>query len=145
MTCGGSVARMIGAKAHVARLKRLTGGEAAREVGKALFAAGQMIQVEAQLSITRGAVSGKNHVPSVAPNPPNNDTGVLANGIETRQVSQLHVEVSSNAPYAAAQEYGDSSGNLPERPYMRPATVKMRPQATELVRRAVKKVVSRRV
>ena len=98
--------KMIGAKAHAARLRKLSGEHMVRQVGKALFAAGEMIQVEAQISITAGAVSGKKHEPSKAGDPPNNDTGVLANNIETVQVAPLVVEVSSNAPYAAAQEFG---------------------------------------
>ncbi|MBH0112713.1 HK97 gp10 family phage protein [Novosphingobium sp. YJ-S2-02] len=96
----------IGAKAHAARLRKLRGERMVREVGKALFAAGEMIQTEAQISITAGAVSGKKHVASAPGEPPNNDTGVLANNIETNQVAPLVVEVSSNAPYAAAQEFG---------------------------------------
>ena len=97
---------MIGAKAHIARLKKLSGPAMTREVGKALFNGGERIQVEAQTSITAGAVSGKKHKPSAPGDPPNNDTGVLANNIETVQIAPLVVEVSSNAPYAAAQEFG---------------------------------------
>lgn len=131
---------VTGAKAHSARLRRIAGPEMVRQVGAALFTGGQTIQDEAQLSITRGAQSGKNHVASAPGEAPNNDTGVLANNIETTRPGPLRVEVSSNAPYAAALELGTSK--MIERPYMRPATAKKRNEVTDLVRAAVKKVVS---
>ncbi|GEM_PF-871361 len=109
--------RLIGARAHANRLKKLTGETMVREVGKALFAAGEMIQVEAQISITAGAVSGKNHKPSAPGSAPNNDTGVLAGNIETNQVAPLVVEVSSNAPYAAIHEFGGTIQHPGGTPY----------------------------
>lgn len=112
-----------------------------REVGKALFAAGEMIQVEAQISITAGAVSGKKHVASAPGSAPNNDTGHLANNIETNQVAPLIVEVSSNAEYAAPLEFGTS--NMAARPYMGPARDAKRKEATQLVRKAVDSVIKR--
>lgn len=130
--------KISGGKAFSARLKRLTSPEAQRQIGAALFAGGQEIEVEAQISITAGSVSGKGHVPSRPGEPPNQDTGVLANNIETNQVAPLRVEVSSNAPYAAALEFGTS--RMAERPYMRPAAAKKRAEVTALVRRAVDKV-----
>lgn len=157
---------MTGRKAHVARLKRISGPTMEREVGKALFAAGEMIQVEAQLSITSGSVSGKSHVPSQPGEPPNQDTGVLANNIETTQKEPLLVEVSSNAPYSAALELGSSrkagktarpgrkmfgpvlvefgDSETAARPFMQPARDKMRPEVEKLIIRAVKRVVGRR-
>lgn len=131
------MARISGGKAHAARLKRLSGPEAIASVGRALYAAGERIQVAAQISITEGAVSGKAHVPSAPGSPPNNDSGVLANNIETTRDpnNPLRVTVSSNAPYAAAQEFGNSK--LPERPYLRPAVAKERDAITQMVRQAV--------
>jgi HK97 gp10 family phage protein len=135
------VPKITGAKAFSAKLKALSGPEMTREVGKALFVAGNTIQVEAQLSITNGAVSGKNHVPSKPGQPPNQDTGVLADNIETVLVEPLKVEVSSNAPYAAALEYG--TARMAPRPYMAPAVEKSRKEVTELVRGAVSIVIKR--
>jgi HK97 gp10 family phage protein len=112
-----------------------------REVGKALFAAGEAIQTEAQISITAGAVSGKKHVPSAPGQPPNNDTGTLAGNIETNQVAPLVVEVSSNASYAAALEFGTSK--MEARPYMGPARDAKRKEVTALVRKAVDRAVKR--
>ena len=160
------MARVIGNREHSARLKRMAGPETVRKVGAALFAGGQMIQVEAQRSITEGSVSGKGHVPSLPGEPPNQDTGVLANNIETASVGPLKVEVSSNAPYAAALEKGSKrkagvgarsfsaeSGKFgpirvefgdsktAARPYMTPAMNKKRKEVVQLVRRAVSEAV----
>lgn len=132
---------LIGGKAHIARLKKLSGETMVREVGKALYAGGEMIQVEAQISITAGAVSGKKHVPSAPGKPPNNDTGILAGNIETTQTAPLVVEVSSNAPYAAPLEFGTSK--MAARPYMEPAKNAKRKAVTQLVRKAVDSVVRR--
>lgn len=130
--------RVTGGKVHAARLKRLTSPKAAQGIGRALFAGGQRLEAYAARSITEGAVSGAAHVPSAPGTAPNNDTGVLARNIETVQVEPLKVEVSSNAPYAAALEFGTSK--MAERPYMRPATAATRKEITELVRSAVEHI-----
>jgi len=132
---------MIGRKAHVARLKRISGPTMEREVGKALFVGGNRIQTTAQISITTGAVSGKHHVPSAPGRPPNQDTGVLGNNIETVQVETLLVEVSSNASYSAALELGTS--RMEARPFMAPARDTERKAVTDLVVEAVKRVTKR--
>jgi HK97 gp10 family phage protein len=131
--------RVVGAKSHAARLRRMSGDEMVREVGKALFVAGNMIEIEAEISITTGSVSGKGHIPSAPGSPPNRDTGVLDGNIETVQVQPLRVEVSSNARYSAALEFGTSK--MAARPFMRPAAQRKKDEATALVRAAVQKVV----
>lgn len=133
--------RMIGGKAHIARLRKLSGEQMVRDVGKALFAAGEMIQVEAQISITTGAVSGKKHVASAPGEAPNNDTGILAANIETVQIAPLLVEVSSNAAHAAPLEF--STSKMAARPYMGPARDAKRKEVTQLVRQAVDRAVKR--
>lgn len=130
--------RIRGGKAHLARLRKLE-KDTTRFVGKALFAGGESIQVEAQLSITQGAVSGKNHVPSKPGEPPNQDTGVLSGNIETVQKGPLLVEVSSNAPYSIPLEFGTSK--MAARPFMRPARDKKRAEVVALVERAVSQAV----
>lgn len=97
-----------GARAHVKRLRALASPAMADEVEKVLFHAGELIQTEAQISITRGAVSGKNHVPSAPGQPPNQDTGVLAGNIETTRAGKLRVRVTSKAGYSSALEFGSS-------------------------------------
>lgn len=132
--------KITGAAATSKRLKGLVGDRAIRTLSKAVFAAGERIQVAAQISITEGAVSGKAHVPSAPGTPPNNDSGVLANNIETtRDASNpLRVLVASTAPYAADQEFGNS--RLPPRPYMAPAAVRERAAVVEIIGRAVRSI-----
>lgn len=136
------MARVTGAKAHIARVRRMTSPATIEEVGRALYVGAQAIQVEAQLSITAGAVSGKNHVPSRPGEPPNADTHFLANNIEAARTGPLSAETSSNAPYSAPLEFGTSK--MEARPFMRPAARKLRRQVVEFVRLAVKKAVNRR-
>ena len=133
--------RMIGMKAHVARLKKLSGPDMVNRVGAALFAGGEAIQVEAQRSITAGAVSGKAHVPSKPGDPPNNDTGYLAAAIVTIKTAPLEVEVSSNAGYASALEFGTSK--IAARPYMAPARDAKRKEVADMVKNTVDDVVRR--
>lgn len=131
---------MRGASAHIRRLQALA-AESEREVSAALFAGGEMIQVEAQRSITAGAVSGKAHVPSAPGEPPNNDTGVLANNIETTQPAKLRVRVTSSAGYSAGLEFGTSK--VAARPFMRPARDKKKAEVKALVEKALGRAVRR--
>lgn len=129
-----------GAEAHRKRLRRLRGPAMVRAVTAEVYGAAQDIAIDAALSITRGATSGKNHVPSAPGTPPNADTHVLSNSIQANVIGPLKAEVSADAPYAAAQEFG--SGNLPERPYMRPAAARGRPKAAKRIVDAVNRVVA---
>lgn len=133
------MARVTGAKECAASLRRLAGPEMVQRVGAALFAGGNLIEVEAAHSITEGSVSGKGHIPSRPGEPPNADTHVLDRSIETNQVGPLKVEVSANAPYAVDLEFGTSK--MGERPYMRPAVAKKRKEVVALVRSAVQSVI----
>lgn len=134
-------ARVTGIEQHKRRLRKLRGPAMVRPVTQAVFAAAQDLAVDAALSITAGAVSGKGHVPSDPGEPPNADTHVLARNIEATSTGPLTAEASSNAPYAAAQEFGSAKQNLPERPYMRPATKRARPKAEQRIVDAVNKVI----
>jgi HK97 gp10 family phage protein len=130
-----AVPRITGREGVQVRLNGLTDENAVRRVGGALFAGGELIRGEASHMLTEGAVSGKGHVPSLPGEPPNEDTGTLRTHIETTQPGPLKVEVSSNAPYSAALEFGSST--ISERPFMRPATARKRKEVVALVRRAV--------
>lgn len=132
---------MKGRKAHIARLKRLSGGSMDREIGKALFEGGDRIRVAAQISLTTGAVSGKFHVPSAPGSAPNQDTGTLGNNIENVQIEPLLVEVSSNASYSSALEFGTS--RMSARPFMAPARDAERGNVERLVVEAVKRAARR--
>ncbi len=135
------MAKVTGADKHKRRLRKLRGARMVRPVTQAIFAAAQDLAVDAAISITTGAVGGKNHVPSAPGTPPNADTGILDANIEATSTGPLTAEASSNAPYAAAQEFGNPSNNLPERPYMRPAAKRSRPEAQKRVVDAVNKVI----
>jgi HK97 gp10 family phage protein len=135
------VPRITGRQGVEVKLNNLAGEEAVRRVGQALYAGGEDIRAEAAHMITEGAVSGRNHVPSLPGEPPNEDTGNLRTHIETTQTGPLSVEVSSNAEYAAALEFGTSK--MAERPYMRPATQRKRAAVVAKVRAAVNEVTAR--
>jgi HK97 gp10 family phage protein len=132
--------KITGAKAHKARLNRIRGQAMTREIGKAVLVAADLIKVDAQISITEGAVSGRNHVPSSPGLPPNQDTGHLSDNITAQRTGLLESEVSSNAEYSAALEFGTS--RMAARPFMQPAADKNRKKATALVMAAVKKVAN---
>lgn len=135
------MAKMTGDKKHLSRLRALSGPTMVRAVTAALFGGAQDVQVAAQISITTGAVSGKQHVPSKPGEPPNADTHLLANLIEADVAGPLKARTTSNAPYGAAQEFGSEKLGLPERPYMRPAAKQARPRVARRVTNAVNAVV----
>lgn len=134
---------VTGVKEHLRRLRKIRGPAMINAVTNALYGGAQDIQVAAQISISQGATSGKNHVASSPGEPPNNDSGVLAGNIEAAVAGPLKAETTSNAPYGAAQEFGSEAINLPERPYMRPAAKRSREKVRNRVIRAVDSVVSR--
>ena len=134
--------KVTGAKAHKARLKRIRGAAMTREIGKAVLTAADLIRRDAQISITTGSQGGAGHVASLPGQPPNSDTGNLAddgNIISTR-TGLLEAEVSSNAEYSAALEFGTS--RMAARPFMQPSADKNRKKATALVHAAVKRVAN---
>ena len=98
--------KISGVKKAQDRIRAMSGPKQIEFVGKALFAAGEKIKAEAQISLTTGAVSGINHKPSAPGSPPKNDSGTLARSIIVTQKGPLHVQVSANAPYAAIHEFG---------------------------------------
>ena len=139
-----------GRAAHIARLKRLSGAGLDRAVGAALIAGAQKIQVTAQIGITTGSASGTKtnkhkHTPSRPGEYPNQFTGVLGNNIETAlkldDTEGPVAEVSSNAPYSAALEYGTS--RMAARPFMAPSRDAERENVQKLVVNAIKSLVKR--
>lgn len=123
------MAKITGADRHARRLKPMP----ARAILQELYTLGQMIELDAERSITEGSVSGKGHVPSAPGEPPNADTRVLDTNIETTIASSNPpgVNVTSNAPYSAALEYGSSK--MEERPFMRPAVEKNKDEIGERI------------
>lgn len=128
--------RMIGRKAHVARLRKLAGHDMVRQVGGALFAAGEAIEVESSVLITSGSTNAKNqHVRSLPGEAPNEEFGDLRRGLQTLQVAPLLVEVSANAAHSSPLEFGTSK--MAARPFMQPARDAKRKEAEQLVKQAV--------
>ncbi|GGO96556.1 HK97-gp10 family putative phage morphogenesis protein [Stakelama pacifica] len=132
--------RPKGLDAHLKRLARLYGPEGTRLVDQAIFVGADEIRVEAQISITTGSVSGAGHVPSLPGQPPNNDTGTLANFINVEhRAGSLKATVRSDATYSADLEFGTSK--MAERPFMRPARDKKKSEVKRLVQQAMNKAV----
>jgi len=130
------MAKITGVDKHLKRLKNMR--NVSKQVVAALYDAGQDIELDAEHSITEGAVSGKGHVPSAPGEPPNRDTGHLDTNIETTVQAQSPptVHVTSHAAYSAALEFGTSK--MGERPFLRPATEKNRKKVGQKVAAAVK-------
>lgn len=107
-----------GADKHLRRLRALNAG-AVRVAGAIVYEGADTIRAEAHRSISAGSVSGKGHVPSRPGEPPNRDSGVLQAHLKAQRTGPLTAEVRSEAPYAAALEFGTSK--MAARPYTRPA------------------------
>jgi hypothetical protein len=104
---------MPGTQKHLDRLKRMQGG--ARQIAAALYRAGQMIELDAENSITAGSISGKGHVVSAPGQPPNADTAYSG--------------------HAVPLEY--STSKMEARPYMRPAVARNRDEVSRRISQAV--------
>lgn len=129
--------KISGAQRFTNRLKRMSGAQAKSLTDKALYAAGQLIEIEAENSITEGSISGPGHIPSLPGEPPNADTRQLDGDIHTVVVGRGRVNVESIAPYSAALEFGTSK--MAARPYMNPASQKKSPEAKKLVAEAIRR------
>lgn len=122
------------AKKHSERLRKMA-DRTPQQVARALYSAGQLIEVDAELSITQGSISGAGHIPSLPGEAPNNDTGFLRSNIETEIGGPGVVTVTSYAPYSAALELGSSRAAA--RPFMRPATERNRKKVVQMVGEAL--------
>lgn len=114
------------------------------ELGRDMEAIGEVIADEAQGLIMTGSSSGRKtkkhiHVASQPGEPPNNDTGGLHGNIEVNQVAPLKVEVSSNAQYAKALEFGTSK--MAARPYFQPARQATKAEVRQLAAKAVNRAI----
>jgi hypothetical protein len=134
-----------GLKSHQQRLKNLQSPATIKLITGAIFSAAEMIAVEAQLSITRGAVSGKGHVASKKGEAPNNEFGTLAGSIEAVRFGKLKARVQATAEHAVPLEFGATVKNgfgkgleftIEERPFMRPARDKKKGEARDIVVKA---------
>lgn len=101
------------------KLRFLASREFDELAGAVIYEAADAVSAEAQNSITRGAVSGKNHIPSEPGQAPNEDTGFLRSKISVAGTGLLSAEVRAEAPYSASLEFGSSK--TAARPFVRPA------------------------
>jgi hypothetical protein len=119
-------------------LKRLAAG-LERELAPVVFAAAELIEVEAITSIMAGSTSGRGHVPSRPGEAPNNDQGDLVRGIATTQPEPLRATVTSSAAHALPLEVGTS--RMAARPYMRPAALLKQKDVAATIAKGVARAV----
>lgn len=129
---------MRGHKAHLARLKKLLGPEPVKLVSQALFVGAGIVADEAAISITTGAVSGKQHVPSKPGEAPNADTHQLSDNIRPKKAGSLKARVESTSDHAMIEF---DWGNTAARPHLRPARDKKKDEVRDLVEKAMAKAV----
>lgn len=121
--------------------------KAEAETARAVRATAQAIRNDAIISVkshlsagevyTRGTVK---HVASKPGSPPNQDRGTLTRNIRVTMDDDLTAEVSSNAPYSAALEFGTS--NIDARPFMTPAVEGQRVKHKERLQKAIMRAAS---
>jgi HK97 gp10 family phage protein len=121
--------------------------KAEAETARAVRATAQAIRNDAIISVkshlsagnvyTRGTVK---HVASKPGSPPNQDRGTLTRNIRVTMNDDLTADISSNAPYSAALEFGTS--NMAARPFMTPAVEGQRVKHKERLQKAVMRAAS---
>lgn len=128
--------RLTNAPRLTAKLDDL-GSNARARISQAVFVGADMIATEAALSITRGSISGKGHVPSRPGEPPNADTRQLDRSVIAVQTGELQAEVRVEAPHALPLELGTS--RMAARPFLQPAVNKTRAEVIALFFAAIKR------
>ena len=121
--------------------------KAESETARAVRATAQAIRNDAIISVkshlsagnvyTRGTVK---HVASKPGSPPNQDRGTLTRNIRVTMNDDLTADISSNAPYSAALEFGTS--NIDARPFMTPAVEGQRVKHKERLQKATMRAAS---
>ena len=121
--------------------------KAEAETSRAVRATAQAIRNDAITAVkshlsagnvyTRGNVT---HTASAPGSPPNQDRGTLTRNIRVTMNDDLTADVSSNAPYSAALEFGTS--NMAARPFMTPAVEGQRVKHKERLQKAIMRAAS---
>lgn len=121
--------------------------KAEAETARAVRATAQAIRNDAIISVkshlsagnvyTRGTIK---HVASKPGSPPNQDRGTLTRNIRVTMNDDLTADISSNAPYSAALEFGTS--NIDARPFMTPAVEGQRVKHKERLQKAIMRAAS---
>ena len=111
-----------------ARLRRIASTPILPALGEELLAAAYATAEDAQFSIRDGAISGSGHVASAPFDPPNEDTGELAESIHVSELietpTQIQTSVIVGSEHGLHLELGTSK-MLP-RPFLVPATERQR-------------------
>ncbi|WP_159975878.1 MULTISPECIES: hypothetical protein [unclassified Novosphingobium] len=131
------MAKFTGRDAHLKRLRNMTLGMR-KEASKLIYTLADMHAIEAAISITTGAVSGKNHVASKPFEAPNSDTHVLDRSVHVEKTGPLTAQSIADAPYAVRLEFGDDK--IVERPFMRPAATKVKKAVDKLAKAGVRRI-----
>ena len=121
--------------------------KAEAETARAVRATAQAIRNDAIISVKSHLSSGKvytrgtvKHVASKPGSPPNQDRGTLTRNIRVTMNDDLTADISSNAPYSAALEFGTS--NIDARPFMTPAVEGQRVKHKERLQKAIMRAAS---
>ena len=121
--------------------------KAEAETARAVRATAQAIRNDAIISVKSHLSAGKvytrgtvKHVASKPGSPPNQDRGTLTRNIRVTMNDDLTADISSNAPYSAALEFGTS--NIGARPFMTPAVEGQRVKHKERLQKAIMRAAS---
>lgn len=121
--------------------------KAEAETARAVRATAQAIRNDAITAVKSHLSAGKvytrgtvKHVASKPGSPPNQDRGTLTRNIRVTMNDDLTADVSSNAPYSAALEFGTS--NMAARPFMTPAVEGQRVKHKERMQKAIMRAAS---
>ena len=121
--------------------------KAEAETARAVRATAQAIRNDAITAVKSHLSAGKvytrgtvKHVASKPGSPPNQDRGTLTRNIRVTMNDDLTADVSSNAPYSAALEFGTS--NMAARPFMTPAVEGQRVKHKERLQKAIMRAAS---
>ena len=121
--------------------------KAEAETARAVRATAQAIRNDAIISVKSHLSAGKvytrgtvKHVASKPGSPPNQDRGTLTRNIRVTMNDDLTADISSNAPYSEALEFGTS--NIDARPFMTPAVEGQRVKHKERLQKAIMRAAS---
>lgn len=121
--------------------------KAEAETARAVRATAQAIRNDAIISVKSHLSAGKvytrgtvKHVASKPGSPPNQDRGTLTRNIRVTMNDDITADISSNAPYSAALEFGTS--NIDARPFMTPAVEGQRVKHKERLQKAIMRAAS---
>ena len=122
------------------------GAQMAARIDDEVNASAQQIVGNAKLAIMNPPKTGRSykhgkvvHQSSAPGEAPATDTGNLASSGSVRRAGLAHYQCVFSTPYARALEYGNPSGTILSRPYLRPAVQKEEPVLRANIAKAMSK------